>query len=74
MMQPITAKELEYIADSMSNEDLLIKQCAAVIATGTTPGIINLCTQMLHTHQQHYDSLLHAISHHQQIAPTQPQQ
>jgi len=74
MMQPMTAKELEYIADSMSNEDLLIKQCATLVATGTTPALKNLCSQMIQTHQQHYDSLLHAISHHQQMAPTQPQQ
>lgn len=74
MIQPMTAKELEYIADSMSNEDLLIKQCTAVVATGTTPALTNLCAQMLQTHQHHYDSLLHAIQHHQQIAPTQPQQ
>ncbi|GKU75859.1 hypothetical protein [Paenibacillus sp. L3-i20] len=74
MLQPMTAKELEYIADSMSNEDLLIKQCAAAVAVSTTPALRNLCSQMINTHQQHYDSLLHAISHHQQIAPTQPQQ
>ncbi|WP_141504005.1 hypothetical protein [Paenibacillus luteus] len=74
MIQPMTGKELEYIADSMSNEDLLMKQCAAVVATGTTPALRNLCSQMLQTHQQHFDSLMHAISHHQQMAPTQPQQ
>lgn len=73
-MQAMTAKELEYIADSMSNEDLLMKQCAAVVSTGTTPALINCCSQMIATHQQHYDSLLHAISHHQSVAPTQPQQ
>ncbi|WP_419872060.1 hypothetical protein [Candidatus Pristimantibacillus sp. PTI5] len=74
MIQPMTGKELEYIADSMSNEDLLMKQCAALVATGTTPALKNLGLQMIQTHQQHYDSLLHAISHHQQMAPTQPQQ
>jgi len=74
MMQAITAKELEYIVDSMSNEDLLMKQCAAVAAAGTTPALRSLCSQMVQTHQQHYDSLLHALSHHQQLAPTQPQQ
>lgn len=73
MMQQMTGKELEYIADSMSNEDLQIKQCAIVAMEGTTPALRNLCAQMVQTHQQHYDSLLHAIQHHQQIAPTQPQ-
>ncbi|WP_424767259.1 hypothetical protein [Paenibacillus sp. sgz302251] len=74
MIQPLTAKELEYIADSMSNEDLLIKQCTALAVTGTTPALQQLSMQMLQTHQQHYDSLMHALQHHQQIAPTQPQQ
>ncbi|MFD0588452.1 hypothetical protein ACFQZE_10600 [Paenibacillus sp. GCM10027627] len=73
MLQPLTAKELEYIADSMSNEDLLIKQNAALVSIGTTPALRELSTQFIQLHQQHYDSLLHAISHHQQIAPTQPQ-
>lgn len=74
MMQPMTAKELEYIADSMSNEDLLIKQCTALAATGTTPALKNLARQLVQTHQQHYDSLMHALQHHQQMAPMQPQQ
>ncbi|CAM3997316.1 hypothetical protein L1N85_14385 [Paenibacillus alkaliterrae] len=73
-MKPMTAKELEYIADSMSNEELLIKQCTALAVTGTTPALQNLSLQFLQTHQNHYDSLLHAIQHHQQMAPTQPQQ
>ncbi|NIK76120.1 hypothetical protein FHS15_001227 [Paenibacillus castaneae] len=73
MIQPMTAKELEYVVDCMSNEDLQIKQCAVVALEGTTPSLRNLCTQMLQTHQHHYDSLLHALQHHQQIAPTQPQ-
>lgn len=74
MIQPMTAKELEYVADSMSNEDLLMKQNAQVAAMATNQTLRSLCSQMMQTHQQHYDSLLHAISHHQQIAPTQPQQ
>lgn len=72
-MQPMTAKELEYVVDSMSNEDLLMKQCAAVITMATTPAIRNCCSQLLQMHQQHYDSLMHSIHHHQQVAPTQPQ-
>lgn len=71
-MMPMTAKELEYVVDSMSNEDLLMKQCAAVVMAATTPAMRDCCTQMIQMHQQHYDSLMHAISHHQQLAPTQP--
>lgn len=73
-MQAMSNKELEYITDSMSNEDLLMKQCAAVVSAATKPAIRDCCTQMIAMHQQHYDSLLHAIQHHQGAAPTQPQQ
>lgn len=74
MMLPMTAKELEYVVDSMSNEDLLMKQCVAVATAAGNPALRNLCAQMVQTHQQHYDTLLHAIQYHQQLAPTQPQQ
>lgn len=72
-MQQMTAKELEYVADSMSNEDLLMKQCVAVVMGSSNQALRGLCTQMVQTHQQHYDTLLQAIHRHQQIAPTQPQ-
>ncbi|MFD0961379.1 hypothetical protein [Paenibacillus chungangensis] len=72
-MQPMTAKELEYIVDSMSNEDLLMKQCAAVVSVSTHPAIRNCCSSMINMHQQHYDSMMHALTHHQGIAPTGPQ-
>lgn len=73
MMQPITAKELEYIVDSMSNEDLLMKQCAALAATTGNQTLRQLSLQMVHNHQQHYQTLLSSIQQHQQLAPTQPQ-
>ncbi|WEK56279.1 MAG: hypothetical protein P0Y55_03835 [Candidatus Cohnella colombiensis] len=73
MVQPMTAKELEYIADSMSNEDLLIKQCTVASHTMTNPALQQLCSQVISVHQQHYSTLLNAIQQHQQVAPTQPQ-
>ncbi|QAY66627.1 hypothetical protein [Paenibacillus protaetiae] len=73
MLQPLTAKELEYIADSMSNEDLLMKQCAAFVSTSSNQALKQLHTQMIHTHQQHYQTLMSSIQQHQSIAPTQPQ-
>jgi len=74
MLEAMTAKELDYISDSMSNEDLLMKQCAAVAASAATPALRQLCSQMVQTHQEHYDSLMQTLSQHQQLAPTQPQQ
>lgn len=73
-MQPMTAKEMEYVVDSISNEDLLIKQCAVVAVSATNPLLKQTCGQMIQTHQQHVQMLLQSIQQHQQFAPTQPQQ
>ncbi|QTH44337.1 hypothetical protein J4772_08070 [Cohnella sp. LGH] len=72
-MQAITAKELEYIADSMSNEDLLIKQCAIGAATITNPQLRQACSHMVDVHTQHYNTLLSSLQQHQPLAPAQPQ-
>ncbi len=72
-MQAITAKELEYIADSMSNEDLLIKQCAIGAATITNPQLRQACSHMVDVHTQHYNTLLSSLQEHQPLAPAQPQ-
>ncbi|SFE47141.1 hypothetical protein SAMN05216378_3233 [Paenibacillus catalpae] len=73
MLQALTAKELEYIADSMSNEDLLIKQNALLASLATNPALRQAGMAELQTHQQHYQTLLQALQQHQHLAPTQPQ-
>jgi len=73
MVQAMTAKELEYVADSMSNEDLLIKQCAVAAATMTNAQLQQACSHMVDVHTQHYGTLLNTIQQHQSMAPTQPQ-
>jgi hypothetical protein len=73
MMQPMTAKELEYIVDSISNEDLLMKQCAVVATTSSNQTLQQICGQMISTHQQHIQLLLGTLHQHQQLAPSQPQ-
>jgi len=73
MLQPITGKELEYIADSMSNEDLLIKQCTAAAAECSNPQIKQVLDHQAQVHTQHYQSLLSLLQQHQPLAPTQPQ-
>ncbi|MBP3962071.1 hypothetical protein [Paenibacillus lignilyticus] len=73
MLQPITAKEMEYVVDSLSNEDLLIKQNAVMAASATTPALKQASMQMIQTHQQHTQMLLQALSQHQPLSPTQPQ-
>lgn len=72
-MLALTAKELEYLADSMSNEDLLIKQCAVAAANVQNPAIKQMLTGMTDVHTQHYGQILSAVQQHQQLAPTTPQ-
>ncbi|RXZ80092.1 hypothetical protein EBB07_20345 [Paenibacillaceae bacterium] len=72
-MQPMTAKEMEYIVDSISNEDLLIKQFAVLAATAQHPELKQLCTQVQNTTDQHIHALMNALTQHQKMAPTQPQ-
>ena len=72
-MQPLTRKELDYIADSISNEDLLIKQLAATAGTTQNTMIRQICMQHLQSHSNHMNTLTQLIQQHQQYAPTQPQ-
>lgn len=73
-MQPLTSKEMEYIVDSMSNEDLLMKQCVATMSQTQNPAVKNMCHQLINTHQQHYNELLQSLQQHARIAPNQNQQ
>ncbi|MBD2848443.1 hypothetical protein IDH44_24945 [Paenibacillus sp. IB182496] len=73
MMQPVTGKELEYVVDSMSNEDLLMKQCAVAAVSATNPALRAMCASMQQVHEQHYQALVSKLEQHQQMAPTQPQ-
>ncbi|MFD2615010.1 hypothetical protein [Paenibacillus gansuensis] len=72
--KPITAKELEYLVDSMSNEDLLMKQCTAAAFSTQNQNVRSACLHMLDLHQQHYHTLMNTLQQHYQMAPTQPQQ
>jgi hypothetical protein len=72
-LQALTAKELEYIADSMSNEDLLIKQCAVGAATINNAQFKQVLSHMTDVHTQQYTTLMNSLQQHQSIAPTQPQ-
>lgn len=60
---------MEYIVDSMSNEDLLIKQCVAAAAQSPNLAVQQICGQLLTRHQQHYQGLLTLLQHHTAIAP-----
>ncbi|AZK48209.1 hypothetical protein [Paenibacillus lentus] len=70
-MQPLSVKELEYISDSISNEEILLKLTAAASAVSKNPAIQNAITSQIRTHEQHINQLIQAISQHQPLAPTQ---
>ncbi|KWX81122.1 hypothetical protein AMQ84_00940 [Paenibacillus riograndensis] len=73
-MQPLSGKELEYIADSISNEDLLIKQLAATAGSTQNSTVNQICSQQIQSHTHHLGVLVQLLQQHQQYAPTQPQQ
>lgn len=73
MHQPLTAKELEYIADSMSNEDLLMKLCACMASGAGNQALSQTASRFLLNHQQHYQTLLNSLQQHQGLAPSSPQ-
>lgn len=72
-IQPLTTKELNYIADSIMNEDLLIKQSAAAAAVSQNANIQQALSQYIHAHQQHLQLLTDSLKEHQSVAPTQAQ-
>ncbi|WP_150275190.1 hypothetical protein [Paenibacillus tepidiphilus] len=72
-MQPLSGKELEYIADSISNEDLLIKQLAATAGVTQNATVHQICVQQINSHTRHMNTLVQLMQQHQQYAPTQPQ-
>ncbi|RXI96274.1 hypothetical protein DS745_21305 [Anaerobacillus alkaliphilus] len=72
-MQPLTTKELEYIVDSMSNEDLLIKQCVAIIGSTQNQNVKQVCQTMVNQHQQHYQQLMNVMQQHQSMGTSQTQ-
>ncbi|MCD1258674.1 hypothetical protein B5M42_007485 [Paenibacillus athensensis] len=68
----LTGKEMEYMVDSMSNEDLLIKQCAVAMASSANPQFRQLCSDMLQTHRRHYRMLMGGLEQQLPAAPLQP--
>ncbi|MCM3783313.1 hypothetical protein M3231_10035 [Neobacillus mesonae] len=71
-MQAITGKELSYISDSLSNEQLLIKQCAATAASTQNEAIKQVLEQHIKAHTDHANMLIQSLEQHQPLAPAQP--
>ena len=68
-MQAMTNKELDYVIDSMSNEDSLMKPSAAAAAISTHPEVKRCLEQMTNMHQTNCNTLLQALQQHQAVAP-----
>lgn len=73
-MQPLSGKELDYISDSISNEDLLIKQLAATAGSTQNNTVREICVQHIQSHTNHLNALVQVLQQHQQYAPAHPQQ
>lgn len=69
-MQPLSGKELNYISDCVSNEEMLLKLCACASTVSSQPGIQQVINQQIQSHQQHMNTLLDTLRSHQQLAPT----
>ncbi|GIP22478.1 MULTISPECIES: hypothetical protein [Paenibacillus] len=72
-LQPLTTKELNYIADSIMNEDLLIKQSVAAAAVSHSNQVQQALNQYIQTHQKHLSMLEESLKAHQNVAPSQTQ-
>ncbi|GGF85216.1 spore coat protein [Paenibacillus aceti] len=70
-MKPLSGKELDYISDSLSNENMLIKLCAAAKSVSANPQISQVMGQHLQMHEQHTHQMIEMMKQHQQMAPTQ---
>lgn len=67
-MQPLSTKELNYIADLLGAEEMLIKTCVAASAVtrqGETQQFLHHAVQ---AHQRRYDELSHLLSQHENLA------
>lgn len=70
-MQPLTAKELEYISDSISNEEMLLKLTSAVSVISQNAQNQSVIMNQIRTHENHINQLTQALTQHQPLAPTQ---
>lgn len=72
-MQALSCKELEYISDCISNEDMQIKLCSTIAATTQNQAIRQTCQQQVQTHEQNLQTLTDCLRQHEQLAPAQLQ-
>jgi hypothetical protein len=64
----LTAKELEYLTDSMKNEDLLTKLCVEGAAVSQSPELRQTLSQMAQDRLQSFDYLLGTLQQQSTLA------
>ena len=69
-MQPLSLKELDYIADSISNEEMLSKLCAAAASVSQNFEIEQAMLEHIRAHEHHLHLLTDALRQHQMAAPS----
>lgn len=68
-MQPLSMKELDYIADSISNEEMLGKLCAAAAVVSQNFEIEQAMLEHIRVHEHHLHLLTDSLRQHQMMAP-----
>lgn len=67
-MQPLTGKELNYISDSIANEEALIKLYVAAASSGSNAQIGQEIKQHIQSHENHLHTLIDSLKQHQPLA------
>ncbi|MNI45059.1 hypothetical protein D3C73_994650 [compost metagenome] len=67
-MQPLSSKELNYIADSIANEEALIKLCTAAASVCTNEQIGQEIQNHIQCHEDHMKKLVDCLQQHQPLA------
>lgn len=57
-MANLSEKELSYLEDQLSAEQLLIKKFKAISAEASDAEIKACCDQIANKHQQHFDTMM----------------
>ena len=57
-MANLSEKELSYLEDQLSAEQLLIKKFKALSAEASDAEIKTCCDQIANKHQQHFDTMM----------------
>ena len=61
-MANLTAKELSYLEDQLTMEQLLVKKFKSIAEQSDDPNIKNKCQQIAAKHAEHYSRMMSFLS------------